>query len=241
MNVRLLAVPVLSLSLLALPSASAAAPPEGATVQQYAGSFVAPTRFVDGESGFPGAGRKVYLVAQAADGVIADVFDVDPRAAGGSFVLGDVKDATGEGDLDVYFYSDLASAVDGTPQTVGEFDTDDPGESGFVPAGTRYAVVFSPNAVQPTFTFTATERPVVDLTALNGVEVPAGTTLGIRNDTADYASLRHLAAGTAKPLVDRSATGNGLRVGEIVDVVFTRAGSYAFDSSVGGATVTVTQ
>lgn len=241
MNVRLLAVPVLSLSLLALPSASAAAPPAGATVQEYAGAFIAPTRFLDGESGFPGLGRKVYLVAQAADGIVADVFEVDPRAAGGTFVLGDVKDATGEADLDVYFYSDLASAADGTPTTVGEFDSPDPGEAGFVPAGTRFAVVFSPNAVNPTFTFTATERPVVDLTALNGVEIPAGTTLGIRNDTADYATLKHVVAGTAKPLIDRSGVGNGLRVGEVVDVVFTRAGSYAFDSSAGAATVAVTQ
>lgn len=241
MNVRLLAVPALSLSLLALPSASAGpSVPVGDTVQTYAGAFQAPTRFTDGESGFPGAGRKVYLVAQAADGVIADVFDVDPRAAGGSFELGNVKDATGAGNLDVFFYSDLASAADGTPVTVGEFATPGKGgEKGFVPAGTRYAVVFSPDAVQPTFGFTARQRPVVGLSALDGVTVPAGTTLGLRNDGADYASLRHVVSA-GKPLVDRSGVGNGLRVGEVVDVVLAKAGSYVFETAGGRSTVTVT-
>jgi hypothetical protein len=239
-NVRLLAVPVLSLSLLALPSASAeSSAPVGDTVQSYAGAFQAPTRFIDGESGFPGAGRKVYLVAQAADGVIADVFEVDPRAAGGTFTLGSVKDLTGAGNLDVFFYADLASAADGTPVTTGEFATADKGEQGFVPAGTRYAVVFSPDAVQPTFSFTAQQRPVVGLSALDGVTVPVGSTLGLRNDSAVYASLKHVVA-SGKPLVDRSAPGNGLVAGEVVDVVFAKVGSYVFETAAGRSTVTVT-
>lgn len=239
MNVRLLAVPVLSLSLLALPSASAAAPPAGATVQNYSGAFQAPTRFIDGESGFPGAGRKVYLVAQAADGLIADVFDVDPRAAGGSFELGNVKDATGAGNLDVFFYADLASAADGTPVTTGEFATRAAGgETGFVPAGTRYAVVFSPDAVGSTFTFTATERPVVDLSTVSDLVVPAGTTIGFRNDTGDYASLRHV---SDRPVLDRSAPGGGLLAGEVANVTFTKAVDHVFESSVGTFTVTVTK
>lgn len=239
MNVRLLAVPVLSLSLLALPSASAQAPAAGPTVQTYEGSFAAPTRFTDGEGGFPGLGRKVYLVAQAADGVVADVFDVAPRAVGGAFELGEVSDATGAGNLDVFFYGDLASAADGTPVTTGEFATPGAGgEKGFVPAGTRFAIVFSPDAVAPTFTFTATERPVVDLSTASDVVVPTGTTLGLRNDTGDYASLRHVAT---RPLLDRSAPGQGLLAGEVADVTFARAGDYLFESSVGTFTVTVTK
>lgn len=239
MNVRLLAVPVLSVSLLALPSASAQEPAAGPTVQTYAGTFAAPTRFIDGEGGFPGLGRKVYLVAQAADGVVADVFDVDPRAVGGTFTLGDVKDATGAGNLDVFFYADLASAADGTPVTTGEFATRAAGgETGFVPAGTRYAVVFSPDAVAPSFTFTATERPLVDLSTATDLVVPAGTTLGFRNDTGDYASLKHV---SARPVLDRSAVGNGLLVGEVADVTFGKAADYLFESSVGTFTVTVTK
>jgi hypothetical protein len=238
MNVRLLAVPVLSLSLLAVPPASAAAPPAGPTVQTYNGAFQAPTRFIDGESGFPGAGRKVYLVAQAADGVIADVFPVEAKAVGGSFELGNVKDLTGAGNLDVFFYAELASAADGTPVTTGEFATADKGEKGFVPQGTRFAVVFSPNAVQPTFTFTAQQRPVVDLTTVGDLEVPVGTTLGIRNDTGDYATLKHV---SDKPVLDRSQTGRGLLAGEVVDVVFGKAETYVFEGSAGTFTVTATK
>lgn len=237
---RLLAVPVLALSLLAVPTAVADDPsttPTGAVVQSYSGKFVAPTRFTDGEGGFPGLGRKVYLVAQAADGVIADVFAVTPDAAGGAFVLGDVVDATGEGQLDIYFYSDLASAADGTAVTTGEYASPDKGEQGFVPAGTTHAIVFSPNAVNSTFSFTATRRPQVRLTALDGVTMPKGSTLGIQNDTADYASIAHRAP--RNPLVNRSGQGNGLRVGEVVDVRFASAGTYVFDTSDGVKTVTV--
>jgi hypothetical protein len=235
---RLLVLPLLAASALALPPALAdeRPAPSGDVVQTYAGSFVAPTRFIDGTSGFPGLGRKVYLVAQGADGVVADVFPVDPRAAGGRFEIKDVKDATGSGQLDVFFYAELASAADGTPETTGEFASPAKGETGIVPAGTRYAVVFSPDAVQPSFTFTASSRPVVDLTVLDGVTVAEGTVLGVRNDTGDYAAFRHLAP---RPLVDRSGTGNGLLAGEVVDLTLARAGSYVFESSVGTATVTV--
>lgn len=241
MRRRLLAVPLALATAAVVPPALAedtATTPTGPEVQSYAGSFVAPTRFTDGTGGWPGLGRKVYLAAEAADGVIADVFPVDQRAWGGAFQLTDVADATGSGNLDVFFYGHLASVADGTPETLSEHQTADRGEKGFVPAGTRFAVVFSADAVRPTFTFRASERPVVGLTALDGVTLPAGATLGIRNDTADYAALRH---DSTKPLVNRSGTGNGLRVGEVVDVTFTKAGTYSFVSSVGTSTVTVTQ
>jgi len=234
---RLLVLPLLAVSALVVPSAGAApATPTGAQVQDYAGAFKLPTRFTDGEGGWPGLGRKVYLAAEAADGVVADVFPVDPRAIGGSFEITDVADATGAGQLDVFFYGHLASAADGTPETTGEFTGPAKGEKGFVPAGTRYAVVFSPNAVNPTFRFVAQSRPVVDLTALDGVRLVEGATLGVRNDTGDYAAFKHVAP---KPIVDRSAAGNALLVGEVLDVAFPRAGTYVFESSAGTATVTV--
>ncbi|MFP5218665.1 MAG: hypothetical protein ACLGIG_02855 [Actinomycetes bacterium] len=236
---RVLALPVLlGLVAVVVPHATAdVSTPAGTQVQSYDGAFVAPTRFTDGEGGWPGLGRKVYLAAQAADGVVADVFPVDPRAVGGRFELGNVADATGAGNLDVFFYGDMASVADGTPVTTGEFASPEPGESGFVPQGTEYAIVFSPDAVRPTFTFTAFSRPVVDLTALDGVTVVAGTTLGVLNDTGDYASFKH---ASTRPIIDRSATGDWLRVGEVVDVTLARAGTYVFESSVGTATVTVT-
>lgn len=174
-------------------------------------------------------------MAQAADGVVADVFDVDPRAVGGAFELGEVSDRAGN--LDVFFYGDLASAADGTPVTTGESATRAAGGgTGFVPAGTRFAIVFSPDAVAPAFTFTATERPLVDLSTATDVVVPVGSTLGFRNDTGDYASLRRV---STRPVLDRSAPGRGLLAGEVADVTFGKAADYVFDSSVGAFTVTV--
>jgi hypothetical protein len=245
----LLALPVLALSLLVVPAAGAdqSATAVAPFVQTYDGAFKAPTRFTNTESGFPGAGRRVYLAAQAADGIIADIFRVDPRVLGGTFVIDNVADATGEGEVDVYFYSEFGDIQDGnTAITTGQFDTPAKGETGFVPAGTVFALVFSPNAINPTFTFTATQRPEVALTALDGVTVPIGTTLGITNDTADYATITHVPSSTRqKQLIDRSGTGNGLRVDETVDITFpsstSAAGTYVFETSEGTKTVTVTK
>lgn len=240
---RLLALPVVAASLLAVLPASAADPLVGEQVQSYAGSFLAPTRFTDGAAGFPGLGRRLYLVGEQADGVVADVFDVSPEAWGGSFVLGGVTDATGAGDLDVYLYDDFGNiATQGVqPVSTAEYDTADKGEKGFIPPGTTKAIVFTPDAVNASFTFKAFKRPDVALTALDGVVLPAGATLGITNDTGDYAALRHVAGDEQEPLVDLGgAPGTGVRAGETVPVVFATGGSYVFETSVGTATVTVT-
>lgn len=250
----LLVVPVLALSLLALPTAGAEetvkSPPPGEVVQTYSGAFVTPTRFADTagpgvDGGWPGAGRKVYLAAQAADGIIADVFDVNAATWGGTFMLEQLTEQTGSGQLDVYFYgANLASVADGTPETTGEFDTGTgTGEAGRVPVGSRYGIVFSPTAVNPTFRFTATRRPAVDLLDLDGLTVQLGTLLGVTNSSSDYATITHVVSGKQKQLINRSGQGDGLRAGETVDITFPIAnnavGSYVFQTSAGTKTVTV--
>lgn len=240
----LLALPVLALTATAVLPASAVTPVTGEQVQRYSGAFLAPTRFTDVDSGFPGLGRRVFLASEAADGVTADVFPVDAASWGGAFDLGDVKDATGAGDLDVYFYADLGNiATQGVlPVTTGEYDTAAAGEKGFVPAGSRYALVFSPNAVNPTFTFTAFSAPRVDLSALDGVSVPAGATLQVVNDSADFATLRHLPTEDQEDVLGEEFDGPGkaLRAGESVAVTFSTAGDYVFRTASGTATVVVT-
>lgn len=237
-----LALPLVALCGLAVLPASAA-PVAGEQVQSYSGAFVAPTRFTDTEAGFPGLGRRLFLVGEQADGVVADLFPVSRDAWGGAFELGDVEDATGAGDLDVYFYGDLGNiATQGVlPVTTAEYDTDARGEKGFVPEGTTYALVFSPDAVSPTFTFTAFDQPEVDLAELDGVELPAGATLRVVNGGNGYASLSEVADDEREPVLAEgfSGDGRGLRAGEAVSLTFPAEGSYVFEVDGGTATVTV--
>lgn len=128
--------------------------------QSVSGSIKSPTRFTNGTSGWPGAGRRVYNASAEANGLIAYVFAVDADTIGSDFTLGNVADATGAADLDIYFYVDLGDDVVGDRAPVvadgGEFVTVGPGgETGVVPAEATAAIVFTANGVNSTFTYTA--------------------------------------------------------------------------------------
>lgn len=247
-----LALPVLALCAAAAVPASATDTAAAAAepVQTYAGAFKAPTRFAntanptDTSKGFPGLARRVWLAADEADGVIADVFPVDPSTWGGAFELTQTS-ASVPGDLDVYFYADMGNIRTAAvlPTSTAEYDTADKGEKGFVPAGTKYAIVFSPDAVNPTFAFKGFAQPEVSLDALDGLSVPAGATVKVVNTGQGFGTLKHLAGQDEQPLVGEQydGPGRGLRAGEGVSVTFPTAGAYAFMANGKGANVTVTE
>jgi hypothetical protein len=140
--------------------ASFAFVPTGAQASQSVDGFVkSPTRFTDGTTGFPGLGRRLYLVSPETNGLVSYTFAIDEDTRGLDFTLGNVADATGAADLDIYFYYDLGDDVEGTRAAVvadgGYYANVGPGgESGTVPDDANYAIVFTANGVDSTSTYT---------------------------------------------------------------------------------------
>lgn len=140
-------------------SAIALSPFGAQAAQSVNGSVMSPTRFTDGTSGFPGAGRRLYNASPETNGLISYTFAVDPSTIGTTFTLGNVADATGLADLDIFFYLDLGDEVEGRAAVThpeGEFKTVAlGGETGIVPEEAIAAIVFTPNGVNSTFTYNA--------------------------------------------------------------------------------------
>lgn len=230
------------LGTVALTAQPATAAPLGEEVQTVPGSIAAPTRFTDGEAGFPGAGRRAYLVNPATNGTVMYVVNVDEASWGGQFVIDTVADATGSGDIDLYFYEELGGLDNaGTGVvTTAEYDTGGPGETGFIPPGTKYAITFTPNAVRSTFTYHAFSMPKISIASGQlDLTVPAGAFVGWVNDTSDYSFVRHTAT---KPQFDSSpGPASGIRKGEVFTHQFVSTGTFPYTTSTGSGTITVVE
>ena len=231
-----------ALLLAAIPAGAAEFQPPGSEVQTVSGSVALPTRFTDGVGGWPGLVRRVYQASADSNGVIGYVFDVDAETWGGAFVLGDVVDQTGAGNLDVFFYSKMGDAG-GTdaPITVGEYQTANKGEVGFVPDGATKAVVFTADAVNATFNYAGYSVPTLAIGAgAADLTVPAGATVTWTNKTADYSFVRHTPASGAVLFDSSPKQGTGIRVGDSFSHIFDTPGTYPYATSVGTGTITVT-
>ena len=244
----LLSLPLL---LAGLPAVSHGADePAFVAVQTVAGSVASPTRFTDGEQGYPGLGRRAWLLNPATNGTVMYVFDVDPRTWGGQFRFSDVSDATGEGDLDVYFYEDfgtvggLLASDPGQPTSTAEYAAVGAGgDTGFIPPGTKKGLVFTRNAVGATFTYEAAAAPRTSLAGSDlDITVPDGAFITWVNDTGDYASVRRVAPRTAFPFDSGSGPASGLRAGETFMVQTTRTGTFPYEvvTAAGTRTGTIT-
>ena len=242
MRTFLAAVAIAALALAGVPAGAAEFEPVGEEWQNVSGSIALPTRFTDATGGWPGLVRRVYQASADSNGVIGYVFTVDPETWGGPFVLGDVVDQTGAGNLDVFFYSHMGDAGGAdAPVTVGEYQTANKGEVGFVPEGATKAVVFTPDAVNATFNYTGYIAPRIDL-GVEGLDltVPAGATVNWLNKTADYSFVRHTPE-SGKVVFDSSPKqGTGIRVGDTYSFTFSAPGTYPYETSVGTGTITVT-
>ena len=242
MRAFLAAIAVAALIVAGIPAGAAEFAPPGEEWQSESGSILLPTRFTDGVGGWPGLVRRVYQASADSNGVIGYVFDVDPETWGGAFVMSDVTDQTGAGNLDIYFYDEMGDAGGAVPGvTTGEYQTANKAEIGFVPQGSRKAVVFTPDAVNATFNYTGYTAPVIELGVdARDLTVPAGATVEWLNKTADYSYVRHVPA-SGKVLFDSSPkAGTGIRAGDTFSHTFDTPGTYAYDTSVGTGTITVT-
>ena len=231
----------LLLGLLTLVAQPVTAAPLGEEIQTTPGTIAAPTRFTDGEGGFPGAGRRAYVVNPATNGTVMFVINVDPLTWGGQFVIDTVTDATGSGDMDVYFYEDLGGLDNaGTDVvTTAEYDAGGPGETGFIPFGTEKAIVFTANGVRSAFTYHGFSMPTISIASGGDLTIPAGGFVGWVNDTSDYSFVKH---NHTKPAFNSSpGVATGLRKGETFTHQFNDPGVFPYVTSVGSGTITVVQ
>lgn len=242
MRAFLAAVAVSVLIVAGVPAGASEFQPVGEEWQNVSGSIALPTRFIDATGGWPGLVRRVYQASADTNGVIGYVFNVDPETWGGPFVLGDVVDQTGAGNLDVFFYSHMGDAGGAdAPITVGEYQTANKGEVGFVPEGATKAVVFTPDAINATFNYTGYIAPALEI-GIDSLDltVPAGATVNWVNKTADYSYVRHT-PDSGKVLFDSSPkAGTGIRVDDTYSHIFDLPGTYTYETSVGTGTITVT-
>jgi hypothetical protein len=232
----LLSLPLL---LAGLPAVSHGADaPAFAAVQTVTGTVAAPTRFTNPDQGFPGVARRLYLAHPATNGATGFMFDVDPKTWGGAFRFASVSDATGQADLDIYFYSDLgtigARAVGepGLPVSTAEYGARGAGgDTGFIPAGSTKALVFTYNGVASSFTYEASAMPKIGLASGDlDVTVPDGAFVAWVNDTDDYAFVRRTASANAMPFSSGSGTASGLRKGEVFVFQVTKTGKFTYSA-----------
>ena len=117
--------------------------------QEVAGMIVAPAPFTDDTGCYAGLHRRAAVLSQENNnGPIGWHFDVDPKTAGGKFVL----EVAGQGsyvDVDVTFYQKFGTMEDvagdplnaGAPATLGFNTRAAGGEKGIVPKGYPKAIV----------------------------------------------------------------------------------------------------
>jgi hypothetical protein len=229
MRRTLLLAVVAALALSVVP-ASGSQPP-GRLEQQEQGSIMLFTRFTDLEGGWPGLGRRVWLCSAASNGAIAHIFEVWEETWGGMFVIDNVDDATGEANIQVYFYEEFGDCGgQAAPVTTGEFASNQPGEVGFVPDRTRKAVVFMPTGLNASFRYRGWAPPEIRLGQDSlDLTVVQGALVRWRNNTADYAYVRALDGS----FHSSPGTGTGIPVGSRWAHTFTQTGAFAYETPVG--------
>lgn len=210
---------------------AAETPAPGPVVQQVSGSVAVPNPTKAAQN-VTRHNRSAGLLGPETNGVVGWFFDVDPATWGGSFVL---TTATAGADYDVLFYSDPGT-LNAAPAATAEFvGSEGDGEAGLVPAGTTHALVYPAGAPNADFSYVGHAPVTVEI----GVDpldvtVPAGGAVTWVNRTGDYTFVD---GGSA--FSSGTGPGTGIPVGQSFTATFGRAGTYAYDTSVGSGTVTV--
>ncbi len=140
-------------AMLLLPVAAIARPPRPPEPSQtQEGSVLLPLRFAADPtySSWPGGQRQVWQ-ATGNNGTVGYTFELSPDVAGGDFVLEVLSGGTGSEDLDIAFYASLTPTVSTSTLMTRQAG----GERGFIPAGSRYAVVTMFEGADATFRFEA--------------------------------------------------------------------------------------
>ena len=135
-----------------LPAAASADHKPAHPAQVQEGSVLFPLRFAADPtySSWPGGQRQVWQTT-GNNGAVGYTFELSPAASGGDFVLEVLSGRTGSEDLDIAFYASFSPVV----STANLQTRQAGGERGFVPDGSKYAVVTMFNGADARFRFTA--------------------------------------------------------------------------------------
>lgn len=138
---------------------TAAAPAATAPAQEHSGSVALPLRFAADAtySSWPGGQRTVYSVA-GSNGHVGYTIELDDAVDGGRFELVSTGSLLGGEDFDIAFYASFTPAV-----STATIATRQPGgESGTIPAGSRFAVITLFEGADARFVFRGWEPEAVD-------------------------------------------------------------------------------
>jgi len=122
--------------------------------QEQSGSIVLPLRFAADitYSSWPGGQRTAYTVA-GSNGHVGYTIELAEAVEGGAFELTSLGDLTGIADFDIAFYASFTPTV----ATATIMTRAIGGESGTIPAGSRYAVITTFDGADAKFLFQAWE------------------------------------------------------------------------------------
>lgn len=225
-------VPLALALVVAVPAVALGAAPPPATAQEVSGTLAVPNPTKESGTNVTRTGRTAGLVGPETNGVTSWFFAVEPRSWGGTFAL---TTTTAGADLDIIFYSDPGS-VTGPAVLAGEFvGTAGDGEAGVVPVGATRAQVYAAAAPNAAFSYAATGRQQVRLGRDDlDVTVVRGAVVEWVNQTADYSFVQ------GPDFTSGTGPGSGIPVGGTYSRTFTKLGSFAYTTSTGSGTVTVT-
>lgn len=156
---------VLGLLGLAFASPAVAATP----AQEQSGSIALPLRFAADATyaSWPGGQRTVYSVA-GSNGHVGYTLELSDAVDGGRFELVDTGSLLSNADLDIAFYASFTPTV-----STGQIQTRQlGGETGTIPAGSRYAIVTLFDGANASFVFRAWE-PEATSDRVKGLAPPA--------------------------------------------------------------------
>ncbi|MGH2730406.1 MAG: hypothetical protein ACRDJI_07320 [Actinomycetota bacterium] len=149
----------------ALGAVMALAPTAGARVlgpQKYSGQVIVPTPHPqDTAICFQGVVRRVNMASQGVYNgpVFGQVFDIDKATWGGKFKLTIKNHATGQEDIDIYFFSTFGPPIIddpsmNTPTILAQFqERNTKGEAGLIPETTTKAIACLYNGLAADFDY----------------------------------------------------------------------------------------
>ena len=212
------------------------------------------TRFTDGNAGYPGLGRRLWLAHSGTNGLVSYIFPISAETRGGHFDLKLLGDQTGEADLGIYLYSWFgnmeATTGPGAATSVAEYDaTGKGGEVGGIPEDARWALVFMKNGAHATFQYNGFAAPVVGISSAGfspaDLTIRAGSTVTWRNDDAAFHGVRSDAVvsgeeGDEPVFTSGEKATQGIGEGRTFKHRFTEAGTFTYVDRFTGARGSIT-
>lgn len=181
--------------------------------------------------------RSTIFVGQQSNGVVSWYFEVDPSTWGGLF---DLTSAATDTDLDIIFYADPGSLTDANEGATVFEGAAGVGESGIVPVGATYAVVYPAAGFNVPFDYTGYETPTVMLSGDLDISIANGQRIRFVNDTDSYGFVRGEKFTSGDGPADGIPAGDSFIVDAAALGVLFGAAEIPYTTHTGSGIITVT-